>query len=139
MQPSAIIWGEMEKWTVVLSKGERPIGSITVTRGAESRRPLIPPSFRDAYGSVEAAITVQLGIMSSQSVGEMPFAYGEMGGENPARDALEKLKRGRVGDRKIARVYLKNQGIAEIRDDPDMLARVLSAINSIRGATPINN
>lgn len=119
--------------------GERQVGAITVTRGVERKRPLIPPSLRGAYDSVEAAITAQLAIYSSQSVGDMPFGYGEMGGENPPRDALEELKRGRVGDRKIARVYLENQGITEIRVDPDMLARVLSAINSIRGATPINN
>jgi hypothetical protein len=117
----------MEKW------------KVTVTRRTESERPLIPPSLRDAYGSVEAAITAQLAVYASQTVGEMPFTYGEMGGKNSPRDALEQLKRGRVGDRKIARVYLKNQGITEIRDDPDMLARVLSAINSIRGTIPVNN
>lgn len=124
------------KTTIALNVGERQVGSITVTRGAESKRPSIPPSLRDAYGSVEAAITAQLAIISSRSVGEMPFTYGDMGGENPARDALEKLKR--VGDRKIARVYLENQGITEIRDDLDIFARVLSAINSIRGATPVS-
>lgn len=141
-----------KKKTIILSIGERQIGSISVSeedsrdniqisrrRGEINipRKALIPPEFQEYYYSVEAAITAKLGIDSSQSVGETPFQYGDMGGLDSALNSLEELNKGNIDDATIAKAYLKNQGIEEIREDPEAFARVISAISSIRGATPV--
>ena len=102
----------------------------------------IPPEYKDAYASVEQALYLGLGIFNSESFGDLPESYGEMGGSVTAKNALELLAaEGKISDATIIKAFITNLGQTGVKVDlggsrKEYEGKIAAELNAIRTRSP---